>query len=68
MLFRSFAARGRGRGFSILKPFSQITIVIRQMQKDSSPKNKNKDAAQADRPKKTSKKQNQPTQPKKRAA
>jgi large subunit ribosomal protein L22 len=30
LVMKRFAARGRGRGASILKPFSQITVVVRQ--------------------------------------
>jgi len=30
IVMKRFAARGRGRGFQILKPFSQITVVVRQ--------------------------------------
>ncbi len=30
MVMKRFAARGRGRGAPILKPFSQITVVVRE--------------------------------------
>jgi large subunit ribosomal protein L22 len=30
LVMKRFAARGRGRGFSIMKPFSQITVVVRE--------------------------------------
>lgn len=30
LVMKRFAARGRGRGFSIRKPFSQITVVVRE--------------------------------------
>lgn len=30
IVMKRFAPRGRGRGFQILKPFSQITVVVRQ--------------------------------------
>jgi large subunit ribosomal protein L22 len=30
LVMKRFAARGRGRGFRVLKPFSQITIVVRE--------------------------------------
>ena len=30
LVMKRFAARGRGRGFRILKPFSQITVVVRE--------------------------------------
>ena len=32
MVMKRFHARGRGRGARILKPFSQITIVVRQVE------------------------------------
>ncbi|MFA5949990.1 MAG: 50S ribosomal protein L22 [Hyphomicrobium sp.] len=30
LVMKRFAARGRGRGASIFKPFSQITVVVRE--------------------------------------
>ncbi len=30
LIMRRFAARGRGRSSSIVKPFSQITVIVRQ--------------------------------------
>src|SRR6266850_3407738 len=30
LVMKRFAARGRGRASSILKPFSQITVIVRQ--------------------------------------
>jgi large subunit ribosomal protein L22 len=38
MVLKRFAARGRGRGFQILKPFSQITVVVRQKPEEAEPK------------------------------
>jgi large subunit ribosomal protein L22 len=40
LVMKRFAARGRGRGASILKPFSQITVVVRQADEtaDAKPK------------------------------
>ena len=40
MVLKRFHARGRGRGASILKPFSQLTIVVRQVEakEDDAPK------------------------------
>jgi large subunit ribosomal protein L22 len=35
LVMKRFAARGRGRGFSIMKPFSQITIIVRQSDVDA---------------------------------
>ena len=50
MVLKRFAARGRGRGFQILKPFSQITVVVRQKPEEAEPKKaakKTKAAAKA---------------------
>jgi large subunit ribosomal protein L22 len=30
LVMKRFAARGRGRGAQVLKPFSQITVIVRQ--------------------------------------
>jgi large subunit ribosomal protein L22 len=38
LVMKRFAARGRGRGASILKPFSQITIIVRQSDVDAEEK------------------------------
>ena len=38
MVLKRFAARGRGRSSSILKPFSQITVVVRQKPEEAEPK------------------------------
>ena len=40
MVLKRFHARGRGRGSSILKPFSQLTVVVRQVEaeKEEAPK------------------------------
>jgi large subunit ribosomal protein L22 len=35
MVMKRFAARGRGRGFQILKPFSQITVVVRETEAEA---------------------------------
>ncbi|MEQ1716325.1 MAG: 50S ribosomal protein L22 [Hyphomicrobium sp.] len=32
LVLKRFHARGRGRGSSILKPFSQLTVVVRQVE------------------------------------
>jgi large subunit ribosomal protein L22 len=32
LVMKRFHARGRGRGSSILKPFSQLTVVVRQVE------------------------------------
>jgi large subunit ribosomal protein L22 len=44
LVMKRFAARGRGRGFRILKPFSQITVVVRETEAEE-PKAKAKKAA-----------------------
>jgi large subunit ribosomal protein L22 len=38
IVMKRFAARGRGRGFQVLKPFSQITVVVRQKAEEAEPK------------------------------
>jgi large subunit ribosomal protein L22 len=38
IVMKRFAARGRGRGTQILKPFSQITVIVRQKAEDAEPK------------------------------
>mgnify|MGYP001410727685 CR=1 FL=1 len=35
LVMKRFAARGRGRGFRILKPFSQITVVVRETEEEA---------------------------------
>jgi large subunit ribosomal protein L22 len=68
LVMKRFAARGRGRASSIMKPFAQITIIVRQSEEDASakkrvkktkevPKGAGKPAAQAkgDRPQKQGK-------------
>ncbi len=40
LVMKRFAARGRGRGFSILKPFSQITVIVRQTEEEAEEKKK----------------------------
>jgi large subunit ribosomal protein L22 len=45
LVMKRFAARGRGRASSIMKPFSQITVIVRQ--------SANEDDAAADGAKKT---------------
>ena len=44
LIMRRFAARGRGRASSIMKPFSQITVIVRQ---------KSEEEAEADAKKKS---------------
>jgi large subunit ribosomal protein L22 len=35
MVLKRFHARGRGRGARVLKPFSEITIIVRQPQEEA---------------------------------
>ena len=44
LVMKRFAARGRGRGFSIMKPFSQITVVVRETEEEAKPAKKSKAA------------------------
>jgi large subunit ribosomal protein L22 len=59
IVMKRFAARGRGRGFQVLKPFSQITVVVRQ---------KAEEEAEAKKAKKTKPAAKKAAQPKKGAA
>jgi large subunit ribosomal protein L22 len=56
LVMKRFAARGRGRGFSIMKPFSQITVVVRETEQEAEPKAKSKGGKQAKGDKATPKK------------
>jgi large subunit ribosomal protein L22 len=40
LVMKRFHARGRGRGSSILKPFSQLTVVVRQVEEEKAEKKK----------------------------
>jgi large subunit ribosomal protein L22 len=42
LVMKRFQARGRGRASSIIKPFSQITIIVRQTEDDGSKKKRAK--------------------------
>jgi large subunit ribosomal protein L22 len=44
LVMKRFAARGRGRASSILKPFSQITVIVRQTEEDEEGKGRVKKA------------------------
>jgi large subunit ribosomal protein L22 len=46
-VMKRFAARGRGRGAPILKPFCQITVVVRQKPEEEKPAKKGKPATKA---------------------
>ena len=45
LVMKRFAARGRGRASSILKPFSQITVIVRQTEGDGEDKGRAKGKA-----------------------
>jgi large subunit ribosomal protein L22 len=45
LTLKRFHARGRGRGSQILKPFSQLTVVVRQVEEDKTAEKKAKPAA-----------------------
>ncbi len=40
LVMKRFHARGRGRGAAILKPFSQLTVVLRQVEEEKTEKKK----------------------------
>jgi large subunit ribosomal protein L22 len=42
LVMKRFAARGRGRASSIMKPFSQITVIVRQTEDDGEGKGRAK--------------------------
>jgi len=53
LVMKRFAARGRGRGFRVLKPFSQITVVVRETEAEAEkPKAKDAKSAKGSAPKK----------------
>jgi large subunit ribosomal protein L22 len=54
LVMKRFHARGRGRGASIFKPFSQLTVVVRQVEEDKAEKKK---AAKKPAPKKAAAKE-----------
>jgi large subunit ribosomal protein L22 len=45
LVMKRFHARGRGRGSSIMKPFSQLTVVVRQVEPEKVEKKIEKKAA-----------------------
>lgn len=45
LIMKRFHARGRGRGSSIIKPFSQLTVVVRQVEQEKAEKKSAKKAA-----------------------
>jgi large subunit ribosomal protein L22 len=56
LIMKRFQARGRGRASSITKPFSQITVIVRQKaEEEVEPKAKKKSKAAAGKPAKEAK-------------
>ena len=45
LIMKRFHARGRGRGSTIIKPFSQLTVVVRQVEQEKVEKKPAKKAA-----------------------
>lgn len=45
LIMKRFMARGRGRAASVTKPFSQITVIVRQTDEDAKAAKKAKQAA-----------------------
>jgi large subunit ribosomal protein L22 len=45
LIMKRFHPRGRGRGSSIIKPFSQLTVVVRQVEQEKGEKKSAKKAA-----------------------
>jgi large subunit ribosomal protein L22 len=50
LIMRRFAARGRGRASSITKPFSQITVIVRQKAEEEGEKPAKKKSKAAGKP------------------
>jgi len=50
LVMKRFAARGRGRASAILKPFSQITVIVRQTEEDGEGKGRAKKAKAEKKP------------------
>lgn len=40
MILKRFHARGRGRSASVMRPFSQLTVVVRQVELEEKPEKK----------------------------
>ncbi len=47
LVMKRFHARGRGRGASVMKPFSQLTVVVRQVEEEEKPVKAKKPAAKS---------------------
>jgi large subunit ribosomal protein L22 len=50
LIMKRFAARGRGRASSILKPFSQITVIVRQSEDNGADKARAKKTKEETKP------------------
>jgi len=53
LTIKRFHARGRGRGAPIMKPFSQLTVVVRQVEQEKAEKKAAKKTAAAKTPAKS---------------
>jgi large subunit ribosomal protein L22 len=49
MVLKRFHARGRGKASSVMRPFSQLTVVVRQVAEDDLPRKKRAPAPSAKR-------------------
>ena len=47
LVMKRFHARGRGRGAPVMKPFSQLTVVVRQVEQEKTEKKAAKKPAKA---------------------
>ncbi|MBC7831932.1 MAG: 50S ribosomal protein L22 [Hyphomicrobium sp.] len=55
LIMRRFQARGRGRASSITKPFSQITVIVRQKAEEEGEEKRKKKSKAGDKPAKEAK-------------
>jgi large subunit ribosomal protein L22 len=55
LIMRRFQARGRGRASSITKPFSQITVIVRQKAEEEGEEKRKKKSKPAEKPAKEAK-------------
>ncbi len=68
LVMKRFAARGRGRASSIMKPFSQITVIVRQTEEDEDGKGRAKKGKPAKKSAKAGAKDAKAAKPAKAAA
>jgi large subunit ribosomal protein L22 len=54
LVMKRFAARGRGRSAGIMKPFSQITVIVRQAEDDEAGSKRKAPAIKTSKPKSAS--------------